>query len=700
MTQPTHSAQTSSVPRYMLPLLFSYFSSDVLAKTLIFFAKSHGERDASARNKRDETESARQQNATPTPPPNAADPERARTSPPCHPHSSLFRPSAQHLHNTPLSFQQHQFVNMPISLPGYNLGDEGKPDHFDSATTREQAAIEAASLTGGDAAFIKRSDLKWTYAVVSERVEEDGGIILRFDVDKDKNRKSFPQAQWGKYIRVIKVVSEDSADATPVAPPTAEEKTEQPVEVKKEEEKPVAEPEEVKKDATPDFPSSSVTPASEEVEAEATATSNASEGSAKSPKKSGWLGSLFASSKKEEEKTDEVAVAAPEAPKEEVPPTVDVAIAKSEEPSKAEESPAPLPPMDEKDEAKENSALTSPKAFLPSPKNHHVLQESSQSNNSMSSISLKKKNSFKNSLLSFGKIGKKNSPPKPEDKKVIVRSPPTSPTDISMSSPAGSDNKEWFDPNVFEVDYDKNPTDLFQALEARQFSYAEEMFKQTNKQFNKECKTWVVARAQKKSEKKQLRFRALPLHAALVFGAPDDLIKKILDAYPLATRGRDVKGRLPIHLAYEHESSDDVIQIVLEAFPRGFLAKDKKEMTPLEYIGGNSERAGLKKAIPLILSASAEAERAKMEEEKAKALSEQKQILHEDPEFMQHILTAITEDVETTYAGKMELVEKNYQKEIELLKKKHDSETQALLEGFEVKLNFERKLLKLKSAKA
>jgi hypothetical protein len=46
--------------------------------------------------------------------------------------------------------------------------------------------------------------------------------------------------------------------------------------------------------------------------------------------------------------------------------------------------------------------------------------------------------------------------------------------------------------------------------------------------------------------------------------------------------------------------------------------------------------------------------------------------------------------------SKIELLEANYQKEIELLKKKHDSETQALLEGFEVKLNFERKLNKLK----
>jgi hypothetical protein len=48
--------------------------------------------------------------------------------------------------------------------------------------------------------------------------------------------------------------------------------------------------------------------------------------------------------------------------------------------------------------------------------------------------------------------------------------------------------------------------------------------------------------------------------------------------------------------------------------------------------------------------------------------------------------------VENIYAGKLSLVENNYQKEIELMRKKYDSETQALLDGFEVKMNFERKL--------
>jgi len=222
------------------------------------------------------------------------------------------------------------------------------------------------------------------------------------------------------------------------------------------------------------------------------------------------------------------------------------------------------------------------------------------------------------------------------------------------------------------------------------------MYKQVNKQFTKDCKTWVVARGQKKKES-QLRFRALPLHAALVFGATDDMILKILSAYPMATRGRDVKGRLPIHLAMEHDASELVVGKILETFPKGFFARDKKNCEPLDYVEGNTDRAHIKKYIPLVTAARIEDERSKWDVEKEELLDAQKAALRKDPTYMESIVEKVTEEVEKTYATKMELLEMNYQKEISLLKQRHDSETQALLEGFAVKLDFERKLNKLKT---
>ena len=62
-------------------------------------------------------------------------------------------------------------------------------------------------------------------------------------------------------------------------------------------------------------------------------------------------------------------------------------------------------------------------------------------------------------------------------------------------------------------------------------------------------------------------------------------------------------------------------------------------------------------------------------------------------------LVAVTSGPETTSSRAPVDDPVDYKKEIELVRKKHDSETQALLEGFEVKLNFERKLNKLKGKK-
>ena len=100
---------------------------------------------------------------------------------------------------------------------------------------------------------------------------------------------------------------------------------------------------------------------------------------------------------------------------------------------------------------------------------------------------------------------------------------------------------------------------------------------------------------------------------------------------------------------------------------------------------------------PLIVAAKVEEERAKWESAQTKALEAQRVALTSDTEFMKPIVEAITRNVENVYSGKLGLVESNYTREIELMKKKNDSEIKALLEGFEVKLNFERKMQNLRS---
>eukprot|EP00573_Skeletonema_grethae_P002724 CAMPEP_0201686108 /NCGR_PEP_ID=MMETSP0578-20130828/670_1 /ASSEMBLY_ACC=CAM_ASM_000663 /TAXON_ID=267565 /ORGANISM="Skeletonema grethea, Strain CCMP 1804" /LENGTH=592 /DNA_ID=CAMNT_0048170113 /DNA_START=25 /DNA_END=1803 /DNA_ORIENTATION=+ len=583
----------------------------------------------------------------------------------------------------------------PIKIEGLTLGDEGQLTHFNALATREEAAAAAKDLEIGDAAFIKRSDLKWTYAVVAEKDTTDAeGIILRFDVDVDKNRKSFPEKQWGKYIRVVAKEAAEPAPAvaevtspkssssifskisftkssTPKAEPeVVKAETETPAEAALEEVKEEAKPAEPVDATSQDVSTLSdscevVEKPEEKPEEKATAPSFAAPSL-------GWISGFFSGSASQQDVSientlKESAEVAPEqADKEE--PVVVPAVKKV---PTIEEEPVEVPtvedsvmeagveveaPVAEEEEDKENN--DAPKSEEKEDKKRSIFQKISFSRSSSNS------------------------------KKVTISTP-----NEVVKSPKSK--KEWFDPKASEVDYDKNPTDLFQALEARQWAYALAMMAKDKKHFEKDCSTWVVAKGKKKGA--ALRFRALPLHAAVVFGCPDDLTKAILEAYPLAARGRDVKGRLPVHLACEHDVSDEILVLLINSFPKAFYVKDKLEKTPLDYMNDNGNRKWIKKMIPSLISTKIEDEKTKWDAEKEKALLEYREALKSDPEYTKDVTAVVEDATETKYANKFELIELSHKKEIELLKMKHAEETRALLEGFEVKLNFERKLQTLKA---
>lgn len=100
----------------------------------------------------------------------------------------------------------------PVSLGGYCIGDESKlNDSISIEVSNEEAALAAKSLEIGDAAFILRSDCKWTYAIVIHKAVVLEGMVgqnaLRFEVGADGRRKTFMEGQWGKYVRVIKTTN-------------------------------------------------------------------------------------------------------------------------------------------------------------------------------------------------------------------------------------------------------------------------------------------------------------------------------------------------------------------------------------------------------------------------------------------------------------------------------------------------------------
>ena len=124
-----------------------------------------------------------------------------------------------------------------------------------------------------------------------------------------------------------------------------------------------------------------------------------------------------------------------------------------------------------------------------------------------------------------------------------------------------------------ECDYDVNPTKLYEALQQRNWEASIERCKT----HDKEARTWVA----RKEKNGKLRWRLLPLHAAVIFKAPDNVLEALLAAYPRGVECKDDQGMLPLHLAFRNGSSEGCVNLLLAAFPKSIEVKDRKGRIPL-----------------------------------------------------------------------------------------------------------------------
>jgi len=615
----------------------------------------------------------------------------------------------------------------PHRIEGYSLGDEGKPEHFDAGMSRKDASDAAAELRVNDAAFIKRSDLKWTYAIISEMIE-DGVTTLRFDVDTEKNRKSFPQNQWGKYIRVIKP---EARCASPEPTSTVSEvKTPGPTADT------TAEP--INETGSAPIPSTPTETATSDADAKKTPrVSNLSSPNVakelpppvpkpapSNKKQSGGLFSYIFGGRSSptpeaaSSPTDQVATTpavAPAAP----PVTTPVSAPPSAPASSPAAVPAAVPKTTPEAAIVSTPTIASVPAMPPTPATVPA-NETPSANSALKTVDFTSASNAPPPINTGTNLWppKVQKPPTPLKKvpssilKSMIPSKKTKDaTPLNAASPnaqeAAAANKHLSPPlspvdarhsdwkDALECDYEKNPSAMFQALEAKQFNYVVEMFRYEPKLAEKECKTWVVSRAVE--DKLEIRFRALPLHAAVFFGAPEELTLKILETFPIAARGRDAKGRLPLHLAFEHDASDKIVCTLIETFPKGFYAQDKMNKTCLDYVNPNSEYAFRAKFIPKLLDFSLEEERARWEIEMENNLITQKEDLKKDADFVEEVAGHVAAELHEEHLKRIKMLETQHEKDILYIRKKHADETEALLEGFEVKLNFEKKLRSLRS---
>jgi hypothetical protein len=139
-----------------------------------------------------------------------------------------------------------------------------------------------------------------------------------------------------------------------------------------------------------------------------------------------------------------------------------------------------------------------------------------------------------------------------------------------------------------EVDYDVNPTLLYKFIEQREWGEALERCTVAPE----EAATWVVRHQWKNKNvdecidyendtDKIVRWRMLPIHSAIIFKAPLDLVKAVLQAYPEGIHGPDDRKMLPIHLCCRHLTNLDVAKYLITTDKESLTRTDYKGRTPL-----------------------------------------------------------------------------------------------------------------------
>jgi hypothetical protein len=151
---------------------------------------------------------------------------------------------------------------------------------------------------------------------------------------------------------------------------------------------------------------------------------------------------------------------------------------------------------------------------------------------------------------------------------------------------------------TFECDYDKNPSSLYQAMESKAWVPTLEFFEtgkwQSSLLFSgedplppeRQARTWVT----RFESDGKVRWSQLPLHAALIFGAPFKIIATLVTLYPQGVRCTDDQHMLPLHLAMKFGAEDTVVRLLIEHFPQSLFTKDIRGRLPTQMDGPRKDR--------------------------------------------------------------------------------------------------------------
>jgi len=136
-----------------------------------------------------------------------------------------------------------------------------------------------------------------------------------------------------------------------------------------------------------------------------------------------------------------------------------------------------------------------------------------------------------------------------------------------------------------------NPTKLCTYIENNQWNDAVRRCQQ----YPEEAFTWVY----RYEADKGLRWRILPIHAALVLKSDESVIMALLQSYPDGARMKDDNTMLPLHLAFRNEASKNIINKILSIYPESISVLDGRGRKPIALVPNfkNPDKGGRNKKI-------------------------------------------------------------------------------------------------------
>ena len=145
---------------------------------------------------------------------------------------------------------------------------------------------------------------------------------------------------------------------------------------------------------------------------------------------------------------------------------------------------------------------------------------------------------------------------------------------------------------VREVDYHQNCTGIYTHIENQRWREVSERCRT----HPIETKTWVY---RMDKIKKNILWRMLPIHTAVLYRAPVYVLLDLIQAYPEGPSSPDDRRMLPIHMACRIVCKEDVLRLLLKHAPSTVFEEDIKGRTPRDFLG-ESKRENKSKVLQKI----------------------------------------------------------------------------------------------------